>query len=763
MVRVRRMWIAGLAIAVLGLGSTLDLNLGTREPPDSATPEKPDALSEIRGTKVKELYEKWARTQEAAGGDANLLVALGRARTHTSQGQTMSGTTRIDMETGSVVAEVRGLPAEQPFDLWLIDNVTADKGSPLPESGDRTVKVGQLSRDGAVSKLDGKVAVDLFDRFQIDMVVVAPRGQDPGKHGVLFGSLTLFQRLYAALGSESRLLASDFSRSIQRGPAATDAPLLSVRSAYAQLPIFVDADVIFSALVRDGAQLFINETFAGNGRTCATCHPTLNNVTLDVPFIAGLPDDDALFVAEFIPALAENFENPILMRGAALILENLDGFDDLANRFVMRGVPHTLGLATSMAPTTVPFDNTVPDNSNFPPGFPAQRTGWSGDGAPNSGSLRDFAIGAVQQHFPLTLARVDGQDFRLPTVAELDAMEAFQLALGRQAEVNVAALNLRDARAILGRELFTRLDTGNPPKPSIGPAPNPFPQGPPLPAAKCALCHENAGATLNVQAFTELLNNLGIPVPSVSGNANFATGVNDAENLPGDVLDPENNPRDGGFGLIPHDGVTPLPQIGNVPCANPRGGFGVVTLPGGALPPGLCEEDFNAAPLIEAADTPPFFHNNARNTIEEAATFYTTDALNNSVGGQLLRLLDTNGVGIALDATQIAAVGSFLRVLNALENIRQARETVIGTIQGLPDLSLDEIDSLVDHALAEVEDAIEVLEDGDLHPTAVGHLRTVADILRFLGQAGARPAERIQSLPEIPDELNAARADLVDP
>ena len=261
-----------------------------------------------------------------------------------------------------------------------------------------------------------------------------------------------------------------------------------------------------------------------------------------------------------------------------------------------------------------------------------------------------------------------------------------------------------------------------------------------------------------MQAFTELLNNLGIPVPSVTGNANFATGVNDADNLPGDVLDPENNPRDGGFGLVPHDGVTPLPQIGDVPCANPQGGFGVVPLPGGPLPPGLCEEDFNTAPLIEAADTPPFFHNNARNTIEEAATFYTTDALNNSVGGQLLRLIDTNGVGIQLDTTQIAAVGSFLRVLNAMENIRQAIETVVGTIEGLPELSPDEINSLLDHALAEVEDAIQVLEEGDLHPTAVEHLRIAADILRLFG-----PQSSVVPLPDIPEELTAALADLVEP
>jgi hypothetical protein len=46
-------------------------------------------------------------------------------------------------------------------------------------------------------------------------------------------------------------------------------------------------------------------------------------------------------VAETQAALANNFENPLLMRKLGLILENVDGTDNLATKFVMRGVPHT--------------------------------------------------------------------------------------------------------------------------------------------------------------------------------------------------------------------------------------------------------------------------------------------------------------------------------------------------------------------------------------------------------------------------------------
>ena len=100
-------------------------------------------------------------------------------------------------------------------------------------------------------------------------------------------------------------------------------------------------------LIEKGRRLFMDETFDGNGRTCATCHPPTNNFTIDPAFIAGLPDDDPLFVAEFDPALAQ-LEDPELMRRFGLILENLDGFDQPG---VFRGVP-TRSACGSRLPST---------------------------------------------------------------------------------------------------------------------------------------------------------------------------------------------------------------------------------------------------------------------------------------------------------------------------------------------------------------------------------------------------------------------------
>ena len=267
-------------------------------------------------------------------------------------------------------------------------------------------------------------------------------------------------------------------------------------------------------LIAQGRDLFFNETFNGNGRTCGSCHRAENNFTIDPAFIATLSDDDPLFVAEFNPALKEHFEKPELMRQFGLILENLDGFGDLANRFVLRGVPHTLGLRTSVQSQQGP------------------RTGWSGDGAPGDGSLRSFAVGAVIQHFPKTLHRVAGVDFRLPTEEELDALEAFQLSLGRQDELALP-LSLNGTVAKRGQEIFN--------DPTLG---------------KCFACHTNAGANGNPNIFG----------PG-AGNLSFNTGVEDLPDQPADLTGAL-VPPDDGFGT-PGNGKFNTPPLSEAADTGP--------------------------------------------------------------------------------------------------------------------------------------------------------------------------------------------------
>ena len=381
-------------------------------------------------------------------------------------------------------------------------------------------------------------------------------------------------------------------------------------------------------LVEVGERIFLSETFGGNGRTCGTCHRPEDNFGLTPAFIATLPPDDPLFVAETNPDLARNFENPRLMREFALIVENQDGFDDLENDFNMRGIPHTLALRTSI------------DSRDGP------RTGWSGDGSPGDGSLRSFAVGAVIQHFTLTTNRIPGVDFRLPTDEELDALEAFQLSLGRQQDLSLP-LALRGTVARRGQEIF--LDNG---------------------LGKCNACHFNAGANANPAIFG-----------AGAGNLNFNTGVEDLPDQPA-RLTGEKVPPDDGFG-VPGNG------------------------------------EFNTPTLVEAADTGPFFHNNSVETVEGSVAFYNGDAFTNSPAGQLL--INATGSAINLDATQVVAVAAFLRVINALENIRASLEL----IERADDAANVEREfTLLARAGHETEDALQVLAGGGLHPQAVGLLGT---------------------------------------
>lgn len=131
------------------------------------------------------------------------------------------------------------------------------------------------------------------------------------------------------------------------------------------------SSILHAKLINQGRRLFFNETFNGNGRTCGTCHPANNNYTIDPKYIATLSDDNPLFVAEHIPALANNFEKPELMRKLGLILENTNGFDDLENNFTLRRVSHISALRTTVSPPSQGNDGTLTSHLH--------RTGWSGD------------------------------------------------------------------------------------------------------------------------------------------------------------------------------------------------------------------------------------------------------------------------------------------------------------------------------------------------------------------------------------------------
>ncbi len=627
--------------------------------------------------RLESAYTNWTIRHERNGGDRKVVVNLGWSKSYSKKFTQARGQAKLDLIEGHVTIEVRDLDDQVISDVWLIDNQPGPGHSAAPDPADHLLWIGTLEHSGDRATLSVQLG-DVFEDFEVDLVAITGSGKDPTTDGVLFGSLGLFQRLYTRART-GRLNTPGDSSSSPLGP-------LSPSPAYAR-EVFPN----FDRLIIKGADLFFNETFDGNGRTCGTCHPAENNLTIDPEFIATLPDNDPLFVAEFVPALEENFEKPELMRELGLILENTNGFgdslEDLETNFTMRGVPHTLVLGTSLTPASL-------DGTTVPPD---QRTGWSGDGSPGNGTLREFALGAVKQHFPQTLARKDGVDFRFPNDDELDAMEAFQLSLGRQEEL-VLPLKLKSEVVLRGQEIF--LCDGRPENVNCK-----FDtDGNPMGAGKCNACHSNAGA------------NVSIPGPDGGVfNFNFNTGVEDLLDQPADlitaaVMDPNlaKNPPDNGFG------------ISEDPEVNPATGT------------------FNTPTLIEAADTGPFFHNNSIDTIEGAVAFYTSDAFNNSPAAAGLAPPITASAGIELETTQVIAVAAFLRVINVLESIRSAT--------GFTEFALHvhksaKVNALIRLAIAEVRDATQVLDGGNLHPEAQRLLRRARFFLKLAEKKHFRPIQ----------------------
>jgi hypothetical protein len=419
-----------------------------------------------------------------------------------------------------------------------------------------------------------------------------------------------------------------------------------------------------TAQICAGAGIFFQETFNGNGRTCGTCHPAQNNLTVDSRFIATLPASDPIFVFERDANLSA-LETSSL-RAAGGILENVDGFEDPVNKFVIRSVPHVLSMATSI--TTDPADpaTTTP---------PEQRTGWGGDG----GSLRNFLQTAIVQHYPKTLQRRPGTDFRNATAQELQLVEQFQLALGRLNELNFSQVNVFDSLAQAGKASY--LD--------------------PL-RGRCQPCHANGGANFE----------------DTGKNRNFDTGTRNAGNglftipfFDGVFL------FDGGFGGqgLAHPNVITLDFM---PPNTPLNGFGNNT--------------FNTPPVIESADTLPGFHTNTFGPfpgaadIENVVSFYATTLFLNS---QAALDLDVRFGAPSNVAPDIDNIGRFIRALNVALNLDMAKQRLrasqtIGNRFTNQHVAIQK--GLITLALAEIDDALEVLTASrlaqPLYPVAVDRL-----------------------------------------
>ena len=407
---------------------------------------------------LREAYDHWKAEYLKNGGDSNLILALHWSKGLSDETIKGSGHIKIDMKSGNVAAAVIGLSASEGWDLWLIQNLP--DGSILPEQDDTLIKVGTLRAEGKFAKIEAALGSEAFASFRPDLAVVTRVGKGPDESRILIATTSLFHSLYwntypgqfGVLGHAAKANAKSEERGFFSSLLSVLLPTTNAQK--------IEGDPL-DVSIENGKELFFNEQFAGNTRTCGTCHPAGNNFTIDPTFISTLDQLDPLFIAENDTQLA-GLENPRVMRGTGNILENLDGFQ---NPGVLRGVPHTLALGLSERP-----DSTVQSG-----GF-SNALGWSGDGSPTgetltillnpppsiqtiqhltTGSLRDFALGAVRQHFPKRLNRVPNVDFRFPSLSELNDMEAFQLSLGRTQELQLnpnlpGVLRLRNSACSTG-------------------------------------------------------------------------------------------------------------------------------------------------------------------------------------------------------------------------------------------------------------------------------------------------------------------------
>jgi hypothetical protein len=166
---------------------------------------------------------------------------------------------------------------------------------------------------------------------------------------------------------------------------------------------------------------------------------------------------------------------------------------------------------------------------------------------------------------------------------------------------------------------------------------------------------------------------------------------------------------------------------------------------------GIGNGTFNMPVLVEAADTGPFFHNNAVATIEAAVTFYTGPEFNYSPAGNTVR-------GISLTPSEVSAVAAFLRAINALENIRSAidlEERAKGAT------SFPQVQELLKLAISEIEDAFEVLDGAALHPKAQGQLNVAADKAGAV-KANHSIAVRNSLIDESLEHINTAKSEIVN-
>jgi hypothetical protein len=142
----------------------------------------------------------------------------------------------------------------------------------------------------------------------------------------------------------------------------------------------------------------------------------------------------------------------------------------------------------------------------------------------------------------------------------------------------------------------------------------------------------------------------------------LSVGCNNCHGNAGANFGGTNNNQPTGVEVVRHPDLDAFPNDG-----------GFLGNPGQSPPGAIGDGTFNIPPLVEAADTGPFFHTDTQiinapaentssaRTIEQAVAFYNSQAF-----------------FLPIDAADIANIGRFLRAVNAVFNIQMASNRILG-------------------------------------------------------------------------------------
>ncbi|MGQ0735804.1 MAG: hypothetical protein ACT4QD_19385, partial [Acidobacteriota bacterium] len=199
------------------------------------------------------------------------------------------------------------LKAGSAYEVWLIDQVPGVHNTvaiDLGDHGDRILNLGALPANG---RLVTSVKATTLATRAVDMAAVMRVSLDQDPEYVIGG----MQSIRIQIGRQAHV-----NRRRSAGPivAAGFNPMIQPTGAFAGSREFPSRRIIarerfgplpaaslalggaqgggskkaLAALIAQGRDLFFTGTFAGNGRTCGTCHQANRNLSIDSAFIATL-------------------------------------------------------------------------------------------------------------------------------------------------------------------------------------------------------------------------------------------------------------------------------------------------------------------------------------------------------------------------------------------------------------------------------------------------------------------------------------------